>query len=118
MAGVRGFSDPKVQVNADGKNTFQQSVRSSQDSTSRQLMSLIESSHQIYPRKREHYLHTTLITWVITGQNLRNARVQVKIASKIIVRVASSSVLRLFHVSYYSTSSSEHRVTFHTFENN
>ncbi|TVY91411.1 Phospholipase C [Lachnellula willkommii] len=26
MAGVRGFSDPNVQVNADGKNTFQQKV--------------------------------------------------------------------------------------------
>ncbi|TAQ91417.1 hypothetical protein B7494_g138 [Chlorociboria aeruginascens] len=26
MAGVRGFSDPNVQVNADGKNTFQQLV--------------------------------------------------------------------------------------------
>ena len=28
MAGVRGFSDPNVQVNADGKNTFQQLVQS------------------------------------------------------------------------------------------
>ncbi|KAF4638055.1 hypothetical protein G7Y89_g2 [Cudoniella acicularis] len=26
MAGVRGFSDPNVQVNSDGKNTFQQKV--------------------------------------------------------------------------------------------
>ncbi|TVY16834.1 Phospholipase C 3 [Lachnellula arida] len=26
MAGVRGFSDPNIQVNADGKNTFQQKV--------------------------------------------------------------------------------------------
>lgn len=26
MAGVRGFSDPNVQVNADGLNVFQQYV--------------------------------------------------------------------------------------------
>ncbi len=26
MAGVRGFSDPNVQVNPDGKTTFQQFV--------------------------------------------------------------------------------------------
>ena len=37
MAGVRGFGDPNVQVNSDGRNTFQQPVSSSQSTAASQL---------------------------------------------------------------------------------
>lgn len=31
MAGVRGFADPNVQINPDGKSTFEQCVKATQE---------------------------------------------------------------------------------------